>query len=116
MLRSFLIETAVASPPEVIDSFEWYEELAGARPELFAEPARGIDDPGYAALVIRPAYREEVRTTKATYASIVARQYSDGSSNYFLHGEHVATRYWTDTSLYCGGASYWYGSEIDCHR
>lgn len=77
MWLSALVEVATAGPPEVIDSVQWYEDLARSRPELLAEPRHGIDDAGYAALVIRPAWRDEIRTTKATYASIVAREYID---------------------------------------
>jgi hypothetical protein len=67
--------SALAAPP-ILDEVDWLDDLTAARPNLVAKSDAGIYDPAYAALVIRPAYREEIRTSTATYASIVAREYT----------------------------------------
>lgn len=34
-----------------------------------------------------------------------------GVDHWFLEGEHVATRYWTDVNHYCGDFEFWYGRK-----
>jgi hypothetical protein len=60
-----------------LDAPAWLAELQTSRPELASQHRGGIDDPAWQALVMRPQYRSELITTPtATYASIVAREYS----------------------------------------
>lgn len=37
-----------------------------------------------------------------------------GVEHYFEKGVHIATEYWSDDPIYCGGYSFWYGEPLLC--
>lgn len=73
-----LVVQAACSTPTAptLDQQAYYEQLISRRPELMVQHGESVRDPAWQALVIRPAYREEVLSTGATYQSILEREYT----------------------------------------
>jgi hypothetical protein len=83
-----------------------------------SEQAEGPDIPEGVArsdVACAPAeYRSEAVAACGDYETSGESGGYTGAQHFFLDGEHVGTRYWTDTNHYCGGFEFWYGEKVDC--
>jgi len=64
-----------ASVP-ALDATLWFEQLRQERPMLMTQHDGGIDDPAWQALVIRPRFRDPLIYGRATYATVLEREYT----------------------------------------
>lgn len=72
-----VVHAACATPTApTLDQQAYYEQLVSRRPELMVRHGESVRDPAWQALVIRPAYREEILSTAATYQSILEREFT----------------------------------------